>query len=95
MGYFVQSLAADKEPDVFPLKIDWLANRYPPANIESKRGLSLISSNYIALNQNILKVKFPGVKATSTIDKSGQNFIFSNDLNGVPVLTPIGIPVSS
>ncbi|HNZ36284.1 MAG TPA: cell surface protein SprA [Candidatus Marinimicrobia bacterium] len=95
MGFFVQSFAADREPDVFPLKIDWLSNRYTPANIESKRGLSLISPDYVTLNQNILKVQFPGMKVTNTLDKSGQHFIFYNDLNGAPVLTPIGIPVAS
>lgn len=95
MGIFASSLAADKEPAVFSIKVDWLAGRYASANLESKRGLSLASSDYIRLNRNVIKVKFPGTKTSQNLDKSGQNFIFSTDLAGTSVLTPMGIPVNS
>jgi len=95
MGLFVPSLAADKEPAVFPIRADWLAGRYAPASLETKRGLSLLSPNYANLNRNVLAVKFPGTKTSRELDKSGQNFIFSTNVAGVPLLTPVGIPVTS
>jgi len=59
-----------------------------------KRGLSLISSDYVHLNRNLLPVKFPGMKTTRQLDKSGQNFIIVSELSGAPVLDPVGIAVN-
>jgi len=94
LGIFVPALAQDKEPAVFPLQIDWLASRYAPANLTMRRGMSLATDNFVNLNRNILKVKFPGMKTIRQADKSGGNLLISSELNGAPVLDPIGIAVN-
>ncbi|MFH1213430.1 MAG: cell surface protein SprA, partial [Candidatus Neomarinimicrobiota bacterium] len=76
------------------MKVDWLARRFVPIQLESKRGLSLISPNFAYLNRNILPIKFSGMKSARNLDKSGQNFIFTADLNGAVVLDPVGIAVN-
>ncbi len=62
--------------------------------MEAKRGLALVSDNYINLNSSILKIKFPGMKTSQKLDQSGRNFIIVSELNGAPVLDPVGIAVN-
>jgi len=54
----------------------------------------LISPNYIYLNKHILKVRFPGAKDWEIIDASGENILFANQIDGVDILDPQGMPIS-
>lgn len=79
---------------VFPIHVDWLSHRFSSSELEPKKGISLISPNYIYLNKHILKVRFPGAKDWEIIDASGENILFANQIDGVDILDPQGMPIS-
>ncbi len=89
-----QEEAPVAEGVAFPMRIDWLSARSSPIGIERPRGLSLLSPDYVTLNTNILKINFAGLKATHEIDATGNNLIFTNQMDGTDLLYPQGVSLS-
>ncbi|MGC9365038.1 MAG: cell surface protein SprA [Fidelibacterota bacterium] len=91
-----QDSAGDGEAALFPLRVDWLSNRFASLKMETPRGLSLLSPYAHQTNRFILNVYDPRQLKTETrLDDTGQHLIFIEEYKGLPTRAPRGISLDS
>lgn len=76
------------------MQIDWLGKRYRSiSHLERRRGMSLISQNYIELNRHCFPVNYRAGRTSQELDLSGNSIIFSYTLGDIDLLNPTAISI--
>ncbi len=72
--------ATDSTGVVFPLQVNWLADKYVSTDRAVPQGMHLITENYMTLNRHLFPVSFPGLRKQTHTDKDNKYIIFQESL---------------
>ena len=80
----------------FPLKIDWLSDRFASLLLEQPQGLSLLSPYAAQTNRQLLAINYTSkLKVDTKLDLSGKNIIFTEQYGDIPGRIPRGLALDS